>query len=446
MFNSTRVNQARLLMKRLTDVHREPQYDGCAEEEGAMAESVLTTFYITFERIRKLCPLSADLLRLFAFLDRQAIPERFLLELDGAKDIVLFREAIGYILDFSLITRDTDAKTYDVHRLVHLSMETYVSQNAGEATNWKKRVLGIVLRLFPHADYDNGDICSAYFPHALAVIRYSDDSESEAAGLLYKVGKYLHQRGDYRGAREHLERSLEICETAGSDTLGVTGFLARVYFRQGNYSKALEWYDRSLAGLEKSLGRDHPNTLTTVYHIALVYETQGHYSKALELYDRALVGQEKSIGRDHSSTLITVGRMGSVYDSQGDNRKALELYDRALAGKEKSLGRDHPSTLSTVNNMALVYGNQGHYTKALELYDRALVGMERSLGRDHPDTLTTVHNMACVYQSQGNYSKALEWFHRALAGREELLGKDHPDTISTASRIAKIKAKTGLPS
>jgi hypothetical protein len=68
------------------------------------------------------------------------VPERFLVEsgLDGVTDMLSFREAIGYLLGFSLITqvsgpRSTDPTSYDVHRLVHLSMETYVSQEPGEA-------------------------------------------------------------------------------------------------------------------------------------------------------------------------------------------------------------------------------------------------------------------------------------------------------------------------
>jgi tetratricopeptide (TPR) repeat protein len=443
IFNSTRVNQARLLMKTFNDVHREPRHDVCAEGEGGMTESVLTTYYIIFERIQKLCPLSADLLRLFAFLDRQAIPEQFLLELDGATDSILFREAVGHFLDLSLITQDTDSDSYDVHRLVHLSMESYISQNASEATNWKKRALGIVLRLFPSIEYENRDICSAYLPHALAVIRYSDDSESEVACLLEKIGKYLAQRGDYRGAREHLERNLEICERVGNDTLVVTRTLARVYSSQGDYSKALEWYDRALAGSEMLHGRDHSDTLTTVRDIASVYKHQGDYNKALELFDRALAGLEEKLGRDHPDTLVTVSGIAAVYCYQGDFSKALEWFDRALAGQEKSLGRDYPDTLRTINNIALVYDKQGNYRKALELFDWALAGLEKSLGRDHPYTLATVNNIAEVYDNQGDYSKGLELYERALAGLEKVLGSDHPKTIDIVYDMAEVYERQG---
>jgi len=52
--------------------------------------------------------------------------------------------------------------------------------------------------------------------------------------------------------------------------------------------------------------------------MASVYHSQGDYSKALELYDRALAGIERSLGRDHPSTLIIVNNMAFVYNEQGD--------------------------------------------------------------------------------------------------------------------------------
>jgi tetratricopeptide (TPR) repeat protein len=227
-----------------------------------MIESVLTTYYITFLQIQKQCPLSADLLRLFAFLDRQMVPERFLVEsgFDGTTDIVLFRKAVGYFLGYLLISRvsgpgdagpggadststdpkSTDPKSYDVHRLVHLSMETYISQNPDEAIVWKMRALGIVSRLFPIFR----SICSAYLPHALAVIPYSDDAEPN---LRENFAGYLSFKGEYDAAEGHLIRCLEIRERASSDTFTVLRGLSPAYYKQGEYTKALEWCGRALA-------------------------------------------------------------------------------------------------------------------------------------------------------------------------------------------------------
>ncbi|KAH8152885.1 uncharacterized protein LAJ45_03111 [Morchella importuna] len=227
------------------------------------------------------------------------------------------------------------------------------------------------------------------------------------------------------------------------DTLTTVHSMASVFYNQGEYGKALEWYERALAGCEKSLGKDHPDTLSTVYSMASVFYNQGEYGKALEWYERALAGEEKSLGKDHPDTLSTVHSMASVFYNQGEYGKALEWYERALAGEEKSLGKDHPDTLSTVHSMASVFSRQGEYGKALEWHERALAGEEKSLGKDHPDTLSTVHSMALVFSRQGEYGKALEWYERALAGREKSLGKDHPDTLSTVHSMASVFESQG---
>jgi tetratricopeptide (TPR) repeat protein len=79
-----------------------------------------------------------------------------------------------------------------------------------------------------------------------------------------------------------------------------------------------------LAEYEKTFGEDHPTTLDTVNNITMVFDNQGEYIKALEWYQRALDGKEKTLGRDHPSTLATVNNMAIVFNKQGEYIKALE--------------------------------------------------------------------------------------------------------------------------
>src|SRR5258706_4087181 len=91
----------------------------------------------------------------------------------------------------------------------------------------------------------------------------------------------------------------------------------------------------------------HYTTLfRSVHCMALVFNKQGQYDKALTYYERALAGKEKSLGVDHPSTLATVHNMASVFDNQGQYDKALKYYEPALTRSQKSLGVDHPATLT----------------------------------------------------------------------------------------------------
>ena len=251
---------------------------------------------------------------------------------------------------------------------------------------------------------------------------------------------FYHSQGRYTEAEQLYGRALAGSEKQlGPDhpeTLRTVHNLAIVYQAQGRYTEAEQLYGRALAGNEKLLGPDHPETLRTVHNLAIVYRLQGRYTEAEQLYGRALAESEKQLGPDHPETLRTVHNLAIVYQAQGRYTEAEQLYGRALAGNEKQLGPDHPDTLRTVEGLAIVYRLQGRYTEAEQLYGRALAGNEKQLGPDHPETLRTVHNLAIVYQAQGRYTEAEQLYGRALAGSEKQLGPDHPDTLRTVEGLA----------
>ncbi|KAJ6255791.1 hypothetical protein Dda_9472 [Drechslerella dactyloides] len=254
--------------------------------------------------------------------------------------------------------------------------------------------------------------------------------------------KIFTNQGKYDEAMRWYERALAGKEkTLGKDhpdTLDTVHAIASVFNSQGKYDEAMRWYERVLAGSERALGKDHLDTLTTVHNMALVFYRQGKYDEAMRWYERALAGREKTLGKDHLDTLTTVHSIALVFDSQGKYDEAMRWYERALASREKALGKDHPDTLTTVHSIAAIFSNQGKYGEAMQLHERALAGREKALGKDHPDTLTTVNNIALVFSNHGKYDEAMQLHERALAGREKALGKDHPDTLTTVHSIASV--------
>ncbi len=228
------------------------------------------------------------------------------------------------------------------------------------------------------------------------------------------------------------------------DTLTSVNNLAFLYESQGLYGQAEPLFKRALQGSERVLGKDHPDTLTSVNNLAFLYERQGLYGQAEPLYKRALQGRERVLGKDHPDTLTSVNNLAGLYSRQGLYSQAEPLYKRALQGRERVLGKDHPDTLTSVNNLAFLYERQGLYGQAEPLYKRALQGNERVLGKDHPDTLASVNNLAGLYSRQGLYGQAEPLYKRALQGNEQVLGKDHPDTLTSVNNLAFLYESQGL--
>ena len=121
--NHLRQNEA-ILLKDIGDLRRDHE----------VPNSVLKTWQISFDQIKKYHPPAANVLSLMSVIDRQGIPE-FLLRDSG--DDLEFEDAIALLHDFSLITSgtaplhdfsmitpETDCPMFGIHRLVQLATRT----------------------------------------------------------------------------------------------------------------------------------------------------------------------------------------------------------------------------------------------------------------------------------------------------------------------------------
>jgi len=263
---------------------------------------------------------------------------------------------------------------------------------------------------------------------------------SNMAGVYYR-------RGEYGRALEWNEKALKIMEAVlGSEhpvTATTYNNIAGVYDSKGEYDRALEWYEKALKIKEAALGKEHPSTAITYNNIALVLRSKGEYGRALGWYVKALKIKEAALGKEHPSTATTYNNIALVLRSKGEYDRALEWYEKALRIKEAALGKGHPSTATTYNNIALVYKSKGKPDRALEWYEKALRIREKVLGMEHPSTANTYNNIAGVYYRKGEYDRALEWYKKALKIREAALGKEHPVTSTTYNNIAVIYKSKG---
>jgi len=102
-----------------------------------------------------------------------------------------------------------------------------------------------------------------------------------------------------------------------------------------------------------------------------VLSVKGDYEGAEEFYRRALAGREKALGADHPDTLDSLNNLGTLLKTKGDYERAEELLRRALAVQDKALFTDLPSTLDILNNLGNLLKTKGDYKGAEVLFCRA---------------------------------------------------------------------------
>ena len=300
--------------------------DKAQPKTGDYPTSVSSTWALNFQEVEQ-DPVAADILRASAFLSPDAIPLELLTDgvsqlgpvlaeaLATSEDPLVLNEALEPLTRYSLIRLDVDTQTYSIHRMVQEVVKDQMGVE--QQAEWAERVVHAVAQSFPKVDYQTWPLCQRFISHALLCAAYIDRwrlTFPEARNLLYQVGTYFRQRGQYWEAEPLRKSELAICE--------------------------------------RVLGPEHPNTTQTLYNLATFYSDQGKYEEAEPLFQKALAIDEKVYGKDHPEVATDLSSLANLYRNQGKYKEAEPLYQRALAIREKVFGSDHPHTSVVRKNYA----------------------------------------------------------------------------------------------
>ncbi|KAL5326329.1 hypothetical protein ACEPPN_007467 [Leptodophora sp. 'Broadleaf-Isolate-01'] len=109
--------------------------------------------------------------------------------------------------------------------------------------------------------------------------------------------------------------------------------LAVALGRQGKHDEAEAIHQQELGLIERVLGPEHPETLTSVGNLAVVLDRQGKYDAAEKMYRRALEQYSTVLGPEHPGRLTSMSNLAVVLDSRGKYDEAC--LDYLLHGQEQ---------------------------------------------------------------------------------------------------------------
>ncbi|KAK4116060.1 hypothetical protein N656DRAFT_786545 [Canariomyces notabilis] len=221
---------------------------------------VATTWLISFRHISDHDPLAADYLRFMCFLAGKDIPQALLPPSGRLKTI----DALGTLKAYAFISQHKESDTYNIHRLVQISMLSWLAQS-GEQGEWAAKVLQRLADVFPSPKHENREEWIRYLPHTQRALelRKSIEDGDALIGLIFNVGDGLHQLGKYEDA-ERMHR-------------------------------------QALGLKEKVLGKEHPDTLISMNNLSLVLrsqgKSQGKYEEAERIHRQELGLRENVLGK-----------------------------------------------------------------------------------------------------------------------------------------------------
>jgi tetratricopeptide (TPR) repeat protein len=382
--------------------------------------SILLTWQISFDHIRRIRQSAADLLSLMSFFDWQGIPEDLLRvqDIDRNHEPLGFPQDVGnksseedtdcssepdvdddfesgiaILRDYSFISSGEDSMVFTMHRLVQLTVRAWL-KTYGQEEESKGRFIKNLYGEFPNGQYENWERCRSLFPHIRSAMLYrpkSQDSLRNWAALLYKGAWYAIECGSISVAEDMAavsrKQRMKIGGAEDEDTLDSTAMLAVAYRLEGRWEEAEELDVQVMDTRKTKLGAEPPSTLTSMANLASTYRNQGRWDKAEQLDVQVMETRKIKLGADHPDTLTSMANLASTLWNQGRWEEAEELDEQAMETFKTKLGADHPYTLTSMANIAFTWESAGRSAEAIDLLSTCVIKQQRIIGPTHPHTL-----------------------------------------------------------
>ena len=232
---------------------------------------------------------------------------------------------------------------------------------------------------------------------------------------------------DYNRAMNY---QLSALNTTDNDTYKATSYIiiGGIYEKLDDYSKALDYFKKSLNLDLSFFGENHPEVASGYYNIGYVYFAQGDYSKALEYFEEVLKIRLSVYGENHSRVASVYNDIGEIYSVQGDDFKALDYFKKSLKIVLSVYGENHSQVSSIYDHIGEVYFAQKDYSKALYYFEESLKIRLSLFGENHPEVALSYYSIGSLYIIQGDKSKALNYYEKSLKIRLSVYGENHPLT------------------
>ena len=116
---------------------------------------------------------------------------------------------------------------------------------------------------------------------------------------------------------------------------------------RGNASEILSLSDQKGGGkgVDAIHSVEDAGAIAALNNQAVQLHGQGKYKEAAATAEKALALAERTLGPEHPETLTSESNLALIYKAQGRKREAEPLYQRVLTARERVLGPEHPDTL-----------------------------------------------------------------------------------------------------
>ncbi len=265
------------------------------------------------------------------------------------------------------------------------------------------------------------------------------------ASMYYKQGQYQKSLDLYQKALENL------FELSSPDSLTIAAcqsHIAMVYMALEQQDDALQLYKQALEIRIQRCEPNDPLLIDTLHTIGHIYRGKKEFDKALEEYRKALEMQpisfESHLKHNPSSIAATHINIALVYHQQNKTNEALEHFIKALDYQQEYLSEYHPILAFLYNNIGAMYYRLKKFDLALKNQFLTLQIEEHSLPKEHKTFAVTYFNIATSYEQLQNYDQAIEYAQKAVNQLKLHQSNDHSDVQTKQAYLDQLLINKNL--
>lgn len=406
---------------------------------------IATTWLISFDQISRDDMLAARYLKIMSLVAEKNIPENLI---PSHTDQLERTEAIGTLKAYAFITQRSGQQSYDMHRLVRLALQKWLTEN-GELEGYLSTVMRQLVELCPWPRHQTRAVVMAYLPHIMAALTVShhEHGDSSLKEELLKTATQANSLArKYNEAEMFCRKLYELgVQRLGADhicTIEAIRGIAIQLAQQGRDVEAEPLYQKVVSQYTQKLGTEHPRTLRSMDDLAYSRTKLGKHNEAELMYREVIQYRTRLFGEADPNTLNTMHCLAIGQRIQGRVEEAEKIFQKVIKIRTEILGMEHPDTVRSMLSLANTHFRQGKYLDAESIYRQVLEIQLKLLGTEHPDTLETSIGLGCALESQGKHEEAEARLRKSVALITKVYDPGHGNTFQLMNYLASaVKAQ-----
>lgn len=279
-----------------------------------------------------------------------------------------------------------------------------------------------------------------WYERALCFVREKLGEEHELyADALVKYMSYYEVENDFAMCEKYCNQAISIYEKCGmkysQKGISVLKRKAVLYRIRSMFDKAIEIYEELLDYQINKYGNRYYGNAVIYNNLGRVYEEQGNFSEALEQYEKA-IDLVKDTGKEGGWIFAVYQNVSLTYIKNGDVNKAWKYIKDAKKIAERVYGKDSIHLISIYNSMAVVWSEKERHDKESEYLKKALDLIEKKHMENSEVASYVYHNMGNILCFEGKISDAVLYYVRAIKIRRRVYGEQNENVALSYEQLA----------